>query len=129
MTHELYGINPKSKEGQYFAINVWSWRPLWHIICNYTSTLTDHDRFMGHMNDAYRIDGEKHEAIIATMRDLLAKRPKRVEFEGKTTNFGTTPDGRPIATLIPIPGTYHFSWEAMEAYLKFCEANDGYTIE
>ena len=81
------------------------------------------------MNDRYLIDGEKHQAIISTMKKLLADRSKRVEFEGKNTDFGNMPDGRPIATLIPIPGTYGFSWEAMEYYLKFCEANDGYTIE
>jgi hypothetical protein len=128
MTTELYGINPKSKDGQYFSINVWAWRPLWHIICSYTPMLTEHDRVMGHVNEGYVIQGEKHRAIISTMKEILAKKSRRIEFEAKTQDFGTMPNGLPIAALIPLPGTYFFSWEAMEAYLRFCEANDGYSI-
>ena len=129
MTHELYGINPRSKDGQYLAINVWGWRPAWHILCNYTPELDEHTRFAGHMNDGYVIKDAQHAAIKRTLTELLRERPRRVEFEGKTKDFGTMPDGRPIANLIPLPGSYFFSWAVLEAILKFCEANDGFSIE
>ncbi|QOR55575.1 MAG: hypothetical protein UMS36scaffold28_65 [Phage 59_13] len=29
MGMDVYGVKPKSKQGEYFRNNVWSWRPLW----------------------------------------------------------------------------------------------------
>lgn len=128
MGFDLKGVNPHNETGQYLSINIWGWRPLWHIVCNYTPNLTKEDRRQGHLNDGHLISGPKHEAIIDTLTKLVREKPRRIEYEAQTDRFGVEFGGVPIAARDPPFGQYGFSWDVAELLLRFCEGNSGFRI-
>ncbi|MHA2078023.1 MAG: hypothetical protein ACXADH_03415 [Candidatus Kariarchaeaceae archaeon] len=130
MGFDLYGITPHNEQGKFLSINIWGWRPLWHIVCNYTPALSQHDREKGHVNEGYVISGEKHAAIIETLTKLVREKPRRIEYEAQTNDFGVLFGGVPIQQLDPGGfGSYGFSWDIAESLLRFCEGNDGFKIK
>jgi hypothetical protein len=52
MGMDVYGINPKNKEGEYFRNNVWWWRPLW----NYC--LETYPKIAGKVEHGHTNDGD-----------------------------------------------------------------------
>jgi len=127
---DISGISARGEKGRFISINVWGWRPFWHILCKYTESLTEVDRIKGHLNDGHAIEGKKHHDVLITLRWLVGEKPRRVEFEATPPSFGVKLGGKDIETLDPMifSGRYSFSWDIVTAFLSFCEENDGFII-
>jgi len=129
LAFHIIGINPHNERGKMFSINTQGWRPLWHIICNHTPELTQSDREKGHFNDGHQIIGRKHRTVTNTLIKLLREKPRRVEYEAKTDDFGVMFGGVPISQRDPFAfGTYHFSWNNLGWFLRFCQSNEGFRV-
>ena len=54
MGFDLYGVKPKSKNGEYFRASVWGWRPIWEYVCTHHSDIVDSDiQKEGQTNSGY----------------------------------------------------------------------------
>lgn len=132
MGYDIIGIQPKNKTGEHFRNSIGEWRPLWHCVCNNTAELSEAHRFFGQHNEGILIDGELHNAVLKTLQKLLKTRPESeakraleqspfLEWEGKrwpTVEMAFTSLGT----------HHHFEWENVERFLRFCEANEGFSI-
>jgi hypothetical protein len=47
MGMDVYGRKPDSEEGKYFRANIWSWRPIYSLICELCSDLLSEKTLMG----------------------------------------------------------------------------------
>ena len=57
MGMDLYGINPKTDNGDYFRANVWYWRPLWQCVAYFCGDiLSENDIKGGTVNSGYEYD-------------------------------------------------------------------------
>ena len=70
MGMDVYGVEPYTKEGEYFRANVWCWRPLWDYVCEVCSIDEDTQK-SGHYNDGHRIDEDKAASIGLVLQSLL----------------------------------------------------------
>lgn len=57
MGMDVYGVDPKTEDGEYFRRNVWGWHPLWEYVENQhpeIANLVEH----AHSNDGDGLDAE-----------------------------------------------------------------------
>jgi len=133
MGYDVYGIEPTSETGRYFRANNWWWRPLWHMICNNTAELSELDRYVGQHNDGYIIDGQKHQAVIQSLRKLVREHPEeQVKLALSQSPYLEYNGRRSIVVELMLAdvvgGGHQFSWKVTEDFLKFCESNRGFRI-
>jgi len=132
MGFDIIGVEPKNKTGEYFRNSIGEWRPLWHCICNNTEELTEEFRFFGQHNEGILIDGELHRAIIRTLQELLRSRSQGEAKRALEQSPYLEWNGRRQPTVemsFPAFGEHHhFEWENVERFLRFCEANEGFSI-
>lgn len=72
MGFDLFGINPRTKAGDYYRATVWTWHPLWNYVCAVCkNVLSPEDMKMGHFNDGHQIVGTKARKIAERLESLL----------------------------------------------------------
>ena len=68
MGMDVFGINPKSEQGEYFRNNVWWWRPLWEYVCSRVE-MPDELVEAGHLNMGAEIDEDWATLIAGHLSD------------------------------------------------------------
>ncbi len=131
MKFNLRGLNPKKKCGESITYDVWSWRPLWHLIVNNSLQLDDDDRYRGQEKAEFAISGEKHKAVLYSLKTILRNRshgellaavdqaPYMIFNGMKRVIDSTEIDGVHL---------YKIDWENVIDLYRFCKANDGFAI-
>jgi len=62
--YDIIGIDPTSKEGEYFRNNLWWWPGLWEFVCNMADDiLTEQDMVQGMLNNGREIGKNKARGI------------------------------------------------------------------
>ena len=85
MGMDVYGINPKADNGDYFRANVWWWRPLWECVAYYCDDiLSEKDIIEGTYNNGY----EYNETTALEISDRLESLLK----DGTLYKYKTTRD-------------------------------------
>lgn len=87
MGFDLHGIDPVTKEGEYFRNNCWWWRPLWQYVCaNCKDILTPKQIQSGEYNDGVLIEEEQC-IKIADRLDALVKKGKTEAYAKDYVKF------------------------------------------
>jgi len=131
MDFALRGINPRNKMGESLKYNVWSWRPLWHIIVNNSDILDENDRYLGQSSGQIEVTGDKHVAVINSLYRVLRNRSHGevqralcqspfLIWNGKKSIVQEMSSG--------IQQQYNFTWNAAVDFLRFCKSNDGFAL-
>ncbi|MFW9850260.1 MAG: hypothetical protein ACFFF4_14075 [Candidatus Thorarchaeota archaeon] len=129
MGFDINGIKPINEKGVYFTNNVWWWRPLWWTICKHTPELTQHERQTGQYNDGLVIDGDKHTAVVRTLKWLVKEKPRRDEFASVDADYGKLGNTSMRELDARMFGQdYRFHWDNVQSFLEFCEGNQGFKI-
>ncbi len=72
MGMDVYGINPKTDNGDYFRANVWWWRPLWECVSYYCDDiLSQEDIIEGTYNNGYEYNETTALEISNRLESLL----------------------------------------------------------
>ncbi|MFW9931734.1 MAG: hypothetical protein ACFFDR_03690 [Candidatus Thorarchaeota archaeon] len=131
MEFALKGINPRSRIGESLKYDVWSWRPLWHIIVNNSEMLDEQDREMGQSKIPLEIIGTKHSAVIDSLYRVLKNRSHgEVEKALDQAPFLTVDGKKSIVAELSHERkqSYQFNWNAAVDLLRFCKSNEGFAI-
>ena len=95
---DVYGKEPKNKNGEYFRNNIWYWRPLWDYCCDVAGDVIDDDlATYGHTNDGQGLDAD------GAVR--LAERLLQEVESGNTAEFKKNYDAE-LAALPLLPCQY-----------------------
>jgi len=97
MGMDVYGISPKSEQGEYFRNNVWWWHPLWEYCQKAHPELVGDDPTGGHYNDGYGLD---EDGAINLGRSLL------LDWENGLATLAERLFHEERAALPPIPCEY-----------------------
>ena len=125
MGMDVYGINPKADNGDYFRANVWYWRPLWQCVeyfCN--DILSKEDIENGKMNNAY----EYNERLAKQISDRLeeaVKNKKIHEFEKERNEYISNIEDKQDREFY---SSYKFDVDFVMDFAKFCEQSGGFSI-
>ncbi len=117
--------------GESLKYNVWSWRPLWHIIVNNSDILDENDRYLGQSSGQIEVTGDKHVAVINSLYRVLRNRSHGevqralcqspfLIWNGKKSIVQEMSSG--------IQQQYNFTWNAAVDFLRFCKSNDGFAL-
>ena len=125
MGMDLYGINPKTDNGDYFRANVWYWRPLWQCVAYFCDDiLSEEDIERGTYNDGY----EYNETTALEISD-------RLENALKDGNLHKFEKGREkfISEMSKDEDkefykNYKFDVDFVMEFAKFCEQSGGFSI-
>ena len=117
MGFDVYGIEPKNKDGEYFRNTVWWWRPLWDYINEVTADVISEDQYSnGHTNSGEVITSTQCSEICEILDlDLKSK-------DGIVKSFASS-------RQMPIgDGNYPFDRENVERFLGFLKNCGGFEI-
>ena len=131
MDFALRGINPRNKIGESLRYNVWSWRPLWHIIVNNSDILDENDRYMGQTTGHIEVTGDKHAAVINSLYRVLRNRSHgEVQRALYQSPFLLWNGQKSIVQEISggVHQQYNFTWNSAVDLLRFCKSNEGFEI-
>jgi len=72
MGMDLYGINPKTDNGDYFRANVWWWRPLWQCVAHFCDDILSKEEIVkGTYNDGHEYNETTALEISDRLESLL----------------------------------------------------------
>ena len=125
MGMDLYGINPKAENGDYFRANVWYWRPLWQCVayfCDYI--LSEEDIERGTYNDGYEYDEKTAQKISDKLENAL-KSGNLHKFEKGREKFISEMSKDEDKEFYK---NYKFDVDFVMEFAKFCEQSGGFSI-
>ena len=124
MGMDVYGINPKTENGDYFRANVWYWRPLWQCVAYFCDDiLSEEDIERGTYNDGY----EYNETTALEISDRLENALKDGnlhKFEKGRKKFISEMENKDKVFY----NSYKFDIDFVMDFAKFCEQSGGFSI-
>lgn len=127
----LRGIKPRDRLGESIHYDVWSWRPLWHLIVNNSSILGEDDRILGQSKGNTEIRGEKHSAVVDSLYRVLRDRSHgELHHALNQAPFLMMNGQKSIVDELNkgMPQNYHLDWNEIIDFLRFCKSNEGFAI-
>ena len=98
MGFDLNGENKKGEE-TYFRANVWTWRPLWKLVCIETNL----------SSEVYEGKKNKKDCVVCT-------------------NEYSKQDGIPIGKQKNFQTSYFLDKDTFKTFVKFCKESIGFNI-
>ena len=124
MGMEVYGINPKTDNGDYFRANVWYWRPLWQCVSYFCDDiLSEEDIERGTYNDGYEYDETTALEISDKLENALKNGDLHKFVEGRE-KFISEMEDKDKAFY----SSYKFNIDLVMDFAKFCEQSGGFSI-
>ena len=124
MGMDLYGINPKAENGDYFRANVWYWRPLWQCVAYFCDDiLSEEDIERGTYNDGYEYDETTALEISDKLENALKNGDLHKFVEGRE-KFISEMEDKDKAFY----SSYKFNIDLVMDFAKFCEQSGGFSI-
>jgi hypothetical protein len=124
MGMDVYGINPKTDNGDYFRANVWYWRPLWQCVAYFCDDiLSEEDIERGTYNDGYEYDETTALEISDKLENALKNGELHKFVEGRE-KFISEMEDKDKAFY----SSYKFSINFVMDFAKFCEQSGGFSI-
>jgi hypothetical protein len=124
MGMDVYGINPKTNNGDYFRANVWYWRPLWQCVAYFCDDiLSEEDIERGTYNDGYEYDETTALEISDKLENALKNGELHKFVEGRE-KFISEMEDKDKAFY----SSYKFSINFVMDFAKFCEQSGGFSI-
>ena len=121
---DLYGINPKAENGDYFRANVWYWRPLWQCVAYFCDDiLSEEDIERGTYNDGYEYDETTALEISDKLENALKNGDLHKFVEGRE-KFISEMEDKDKAFY----SSYKFNIDLVMDFAKFCEQSGGFSI-
>ena len=125
MGMDLYGINPKTDNGDYFRANVWYWRPLWQCVAYFCDDiLSEEDIERGTYNDGYEYDETTALEISDKLENAL-KNGDLHKFEKGREKFISEMSKDEDKEFYK---NYKFDVDFVMEFAKFCEQSGGFSI-
>lgn len=93
MGFDVYGKNPRNKQGEYFRASIWQWRPLWEY-CEEIAPEVTRNVESPYTNDGYGLDAQDAESLAQAIDlSLLTATPteKEAAFEKRLSEFPLVP--------------------------------------
>ena len=125
MGMDVYGINPKAENGDYFRANVWYWRPLWQCVAYFCDDiLSEEDIERGTYNDGYEYDETTALEISDKLENALKNGDlhKFVEGREKFISEMSKDEDKEFYK------SYKFDVDFVMEFAKFCEQSGGFSI-
>ena len=124
MGMDVYGINPKTDNGDYFRANVWYWRPLWQCVSYFCDDiLSEEDIERGTYNDGYEYDETTALEISDKLENALKNGDLHKFVEGRE-KFISEMEDKDKAFY----SSYKFNIDLVMDFAKFCEQSGGFSI-
>ena len=124
MGMDVYGINPKTDNGDYFRANVWYWRPLWQCVAYFCDDiLSEEDIERGTYNDGYEYDEKTAQKISDKLENAL-KDGNLHKFEKGREKFISEMEDKDKEFY----SSYKFDIDFVMDFAKFCEQSGGFNI-
>ena len=124
MGMDVYGINPKTDNGDYFRANVWYWRPLWQCVAYFCDDiLSEEDIERGTYNDGYEYDEKTAQKISDKLENAL-KDGNLHKFEKGREKFISEMEDKDKEFY----SSYKFDIDFVMDFAKFCEQSGGFSI-
>ena len=124
MGMDVYGINPKTDNGDYFRANVWYWRPLWQCVSYFCDDiLSEEDIERGTYNDGYEYDETTALEISDKLENALKNGDLHKFVEGREKFISEMED-----TDKAFYSSYKFNIDLVMDFAKFCEQSGGFSI-
>ena len=124
MGMDVYGINPKTDDGDYFRANVWYWRPLWQCVAYFCNDiLSQEDIERGTYNDGYEYDETTALEISDKLENAL-KNGDLHKFEKGREKFISEMENKDKEFY----NSYKFDIDFVMDFAKFCEQSGGFSI-
>ena len=124
MGMDVYGINPKTDNGDYFRANVWFWRPLWQCVSYFCDDiLSEEDIERGTYNDGYEYDETTALEISDKLENALKNGDLHKFVEGRE-KFISEMEDKDKAFY----SSYKFNIDLVMDFAKFCEQSGGFSI-
>lgn len=133
MGMDVYGRNPKSKDGEYFRANVWSWRPI-HELIEKANVLPQKMLEDMAFNDGAGPDDEQALLLAAAIENMTEGMD-----DDNTFILSTEIDG-PIAAIIssfqregieiisPRGPVYSADVSHVREFVQFCKQSGGFKV-
>lgn len=133
MGMDVYGRNPKSKDGEYFRANVWSWRPI-HELIEKANVLPQKMLEEMAFNDGAGPDDEQALLLAAAIENMTEGMD-----DDNTFILSTEIDG-PIAAIIssfqregieiisPRGPVYSADVSHVRKFARFCKQSGGFKV-
>jgi len=124
MGMDVYGINPKAENGDYFRANVWYWRPLWQCVAYFCDDiLSEEDIERGTYNDGYEYDEKTAQKISDKLENAL-KNGDIHKFEKGREKYISEMEDKDKEFY----NSYKFDIDFVMDFAKFCEQSGGFSI-
>ena len=124
MGMDVYGINHKTDNGDYFRANVWYWRPLWQCVSYFCDDiLSEEDIERGTYNDGYEYDETTALEISDKLENALKNGDLHKFVEGRE-KFISEMEDKDKAFY----SSYKFNIDLVMDFAKFCEQSGGFSI-
>lgn len=121
MGFDVFGMHSKSRRGEYFCNDIWSWRRLWDFCC-YVACFGDEVRGVGHSNSGLVVAGRHHVKLRRSLEYALDNKDEFVMWiKASEKAYLTFDDGRLVCR-------HPFTWENVHKFYGFIRNNDGFKI-
>ena len=125
MGMDVYGVNPKTDNGDYFRANVWYWRPLWQCVAYFCDDiLSENDIKGGTVNSGYEYDETTALEISDRLENAL-KNGNLYRFDKGRKKFISEMKEKKDREFYK---NYKFDVEFVMDFAKFCEQSGGFSI-
>lgn len=133
MGMDVYGRNPKSKDGEYFRANVWSWRPI-HELIEKANVLPQKMLEEMAFNDGAGPDDEQALLLAAAIENMTEG------MDDENTFILSTEIDGPIAAIIssfqregieiisPRGPVYSADVSHVREFVQFCKQSGGFKV-
>jgi hypothetical protein len=115
MGFDIYGLNPKNKEGEYFRNNVWWWRGIAVMVEQTCCDILTEEQLEGlHMNNGIKYNEELASMVVEKLEELMDEDWK---FNAKVSVIKQE-----------LGQNYPFDKKNLHEFMEFCKSSGGFEI-
>ena len=130
MGMDVYGRNPKSKEGEYFRASIWSWHPLHSLTCELCKDLLPEEMLMrmGYNDGAGPEDQETCDAMASRFEVWMEHHAGGVQKQ--EAELACPPWAKMFSAAFgqDIGATYDIDDEHLKEWVRFLRACGGFKV-
>jgi hypothetical protein len=143
MGMDILGVEPLSKDGEYFRASIWSWVPITHILRTICPRVLSEEDFEGiSFNMGYEISSHKSVAVANKLAVYLEQHTEGLELDeivvddsrindilsNLTDHIPELPLGEEATIHLGNEGRYSVDDQHLAEFANFCRQSGGFQV-